>query len=84
MENFIKPRRLTFADEMGVASKSSAKPIDMPTIKPQHVKLMEIKFDSRDVAAIKSPVENVSNKTTPTKDKENVTNEQIVKELGPD
>ena len=57
MEDFIKPKRRTFSDKMGVASK----PLDVTASKPQVVKLIEIKFDPRDEAAIKSRVEKVAN-----------------------
>ena len=61
MEDFIKPKRRTFAEKMGVASKSTAKPLDVTASKPQVVKLIEIKFDPLDEAAIKSRVEKVPN-----------------------
>ena len=61
MEDFIKPKRRTFAEEMGVASKSTAKPPDVAAIKRQIKQLMENKFDSRDVAASNSRVEKVAN-----------------------
>ena len=48
---------------MGVASKSTAKPLDVTASKPQ-IKLIEIKFDPRDEAAIKSRVEKVANVST--------------------
>ena len=35
MEDFIKIKRLTFAENMGVASKSTAKFLDVAMIKPQ-------------------------------------------------
>ena len=46
---------------MGVASNSTAKPLNVTAKKPQVMKLIEIKFDRRDEAAIKSRVEKVSN-----------------------
>ena len=61
MEDFIKPKRRTFAKKMGVASKSTAKPLDVTASKPQVVKLIEIKFDRRDEAAINTRVEKVEN-----------------------
>ena len=61
MEDFIKPTRRTFAAKMGVASKSTAKPLDVTASKPQVVMLIEIKFYPGDEAAIKSRVEKVAN-----------------------
>ena len=46
---------------MCVASKTTAKPLDVPAIKPQVDKLMEIKLDTRIVAVIKSQVEKIAN-----------------------
>ena len=60
MEDFIKPKRRTFAEKMGVAFKSTAKPLDVTASKPQVVKLVGIKFDPLDEAAIKSRVEKVA------------------------
>ena len=57
MEDFIKPKRRTIAEEISVASKTTAKPLDVKAIKPQVGKLMEIKFDPRNENAIKSRVE---------------------------
>ena len=54
MEMFIKPKRLSFADEMGVASKSTGKKLDVTSIKPQVGKLMEIKSEPIDVTASQS------------------------------
>ena len=77
---------------MGVAFKLTAKPLNAAAIKPQVEKLIEIKFDSHKVAAIKSPVENVANKTELLEkaamsikliqNKEIVTDEEMVGELG--
>ena len=64
MENFIKPKRRIFAEEMVVASKSFAKPLDVSAIKPQVEKLFKIKFDPRDVAANQSRAEKVANVLT--------------------
>ena len=61
MEDFIKPKRRTFAEKMSIASKSTAKPLNVTTSKPQVVKLIEIKFDPRDEAAIKSRIEKIAN-----------------------
>ena len=61
MENIIKPKRRTFAEKMGIASKSTAKPLNVTASKPQAVKLIEIKFDPRDEAAIKSRFEKIAN-----------------------
>ena len=61
MEDFIKPKRRTFAEEMGVASKTTAKPLDVKAIKPQVTKLMEIKFDPRNEDAIRSRVQKDAN-----------------------
>ena len=61
MEDFIKPKRPTLAEKMGVASKSTAKPLDVTTSKLQVVKLIEIKFDPRDEAASKSRFEKIAN-----------------------
>lgn len=63
MKDFIKQKRLTFAEEIGVASKSTAKPLDVGVIKPQVVKLMEIKFEPRHVVEIHSRVEATTIKT---------------------
>ena len=61
MEDFIKPKRLTFSEKISVASKSTAKPLDVTTSKFQVVKLIETKFDPRDEAAIKSRFEKIAN-----------------------
>ena len=61
MEDFIKPKRRTFAEKMGVPSKSTSKPLDVTASKPQLVKLIKIKFDPGDESAIKSRVEKVAN-----------------------
>ena len=63
MEDIIQPKRCTLAEEIGVTSKSTAKSLNVAAVKPQVVKLIKIKFDPHDVAAIKSPVEKVANKT---------------------
>ena len=54
MEMFIKPKRLSFAEEMGVASKSTNKKLDIILIKPKLEKLVEIKSEPIDEIAIKS------------------------------
>ena len=61
MENFIKPKRRTFAEKMSIATKSTANPLDVTTSKPQVIKLIEIKFDPRDEAAIKSRIKKIAN-----------------------
>ena len=61
MEDLIKPKRCTLAEKMRVASKSTAKPIDVTTSKPQVVKPIEINFDPRDEAASKSRFEKIAN-----------------------
>ena len=61
MEDFIKPKRRTFAEKMSVATKSTAKPLDVTTSKPQVVRQIEIKFDPRDEAAIKLRFEKIAN-----------------------
>ena len=55
MADFIKPKRRSFAEEMGVASKSTGKKLDVISIKPKVEKLMEIKSDPIDETAIKYP-----------------------------
>ena len=55
MEDFIKPKRLSFAEEMGVDSKSTGKKLDVTSIKPKVEKLMEINSDLIDETAIKCP-----------------------------
>ena len=54
MADFIKPKPLSFAEEMGVASKSSDKKLHVTLIKPNVEKLMEIKSEQIDETAIKS------------------------------
>ena len=54
MADFIKPKRLSFAEEMGVASKSTGKKLDVSLIKPKVEKLIEIKSEPIDETAIKS------------------------------
>ena len=53
MEDFIKPKRLLFAEKIGVASKSTWKKLDVTSIKPKVKKLMEIKSEPIDETAIK-------------------------------
>ena len=84
MEMFIKSKRLSFAEEMGVASKSTGKKLDVSSIKPQVGKLMEIKSEPIDVTAIQSQVDKVAINTSPTVFKEIVSNEEIAKVLRPD
>ena len=84
MADFIKPKRLSFAEEMGVASKSTGKKLDLTLIKPKVEKLMEIKSEPIDVTAIKSQVDRVAINTSPADNKKIVSNEEIAKELGPD
>ena len=83
MENIMKLKRLTFAEEMGVLSKTITKPHDVKSIKPQLVKLIKIKIDPHDVVWITSRVE-VAIKTKPAQDKDFVTDEKLVCELRPD
>ena len=52
MADFIKPKRLSFAEEMGVASKSTGKKLDVSSIKPKVEKLMKIMYEPIDVNAI--------------------------------
>ena len=54
MADFIKPKRLSFAEEMGLAFKSTGTKLDVTSIKPKVEKLMEIKSDPIDETAIKS------------------------------
>ena len=54
MADFIKPKRLLFAEEIGVASKSTGMKLDVTLIKPKVEKLMEIKSEPIDETAIKS------------------------------
>ena len=54
MADFIKPKRLLFAEEMGVASKLTGKKLDVTFIKPKVEKLMEIKTELIDETPIKS------------------------------
>ena len=84
MEDFIKPKRLSFAEEIGVTSNSTGKKLDVTSIYPQVGKLMEIKSEPIDVTAIQSQVDNVAINTSPADNKEIVSNEDIAKELGPD
>ena len=83
MENIIKPKRLTFAEEIGVLSKTITKLHDVKSIKPQLVKLIKIKIDPHDVAWIISRVK-VAIKTKPTQDKDFVNDEKLIRELRPD
>ena len=55
MADFIKPKRLSFAEEMGVASKSTGKKLDVTSIKPKVEQLMEIKSELIDETTIKYP-----------------------------
>ena len=54
MADFSKPKRLSFAEEMGVASESTGKKLDVTLIKPKVEKLMDIKSEPIDETAIKS------------------------------
>ena len=83
MENIIKLKRLTFAEDMGVLSKTITKPHDVKSIKSQLVKLIKIKIDPHDVAWITSRVE-VAIKTKQAQDKDFVNDEKLVRELRPD
>ena len=84
MEMFIKPKRLLFAEEMGVASKSTGKKLDITSIKFKVDKLMVIKSEPIYVTPIQSQVDKVAINPSPADDKEIVSNEEIAKELGPD
>ena len=52
MEDVIKQKRLSFAKELGVASKSTGKKLDVTSIKHKVEKLMEIKSEPIDETAI--------------------------------
>ena len=54
MADFIKPKRLSFAEEICVASKSTGKKLDVTFIKPKNEKFMEIKSEPIYETAIKS------------------------------
>ena len=54
MADFIKPKRLSFAAEMGVASRSTCKKLDVTFFKPKDEKLIKIKSEPIDETAIKS------------------------------
>ena len=56
MKDFIKFKRLCFAEEISVASKLTGKKFDVTAIKPKVEKLMEIKSVQIDATAIKSQV----------------------------
>ena len=77
MADFIKPKRLSFAEEMGVASKSTGKKLDVTSINPQIGKLMEIMSEPIDVTAIQSRVDMVAINTSPADNIEIVSNEEI-------
>ena len=55
MEDFIKPKRLSFAKEMGVAFKSTGKKLDVTSIKHKVGKLIKIKSEPIDETTIKYP-----------------------------
>ena len=84
MADFIKPKRLSFAEEMGVASKSTGKKLDVTSIKPKDEKLMEINSEAIDVTAIQSQVDKVAINTSPADNTKIVSNKEIAKELEPD
>ena len=54
MADFINPNRLSFVEEMGVASKLTCKKLDVTFIKPKVENLMEIKSEPIDESLIKS------------------------------
>ena len=83
MEDFIKPKRLSFAEEMGVAFKSTGKKLEVTAIKLKVNKLIKIKSEPIDDTAIKSQVDKGAINTS-ANNKEIVSNEEIAKELGPD
>ena len=84
MEMFIKPKRLSYAEEMGVASKSTGNKLDVTSIKPKLEKLMEIKSEPIDETAIQLQVDKVAINTSPADNKKLVSNKKIAKELRPD
>ena len=84
MEDFIKPKRLSFAEELDEASKSTGKKLDVTSIKPKVKKLMEIKLEPIDVTATKSQIDKVAINTSLVDNKNIVSNKEIAKELKPD
>lgn len=83
MENIIKPKRLTFAEEIGVLSITIIKPHDVNLIKFQLVKMIKIKIDMHDVAAIISQIE-VAINTKSLQDKKFVNDKTLICELRPE
>ena len=84
MEDFIKPKRLSFSEEMGVAFKSTGKKLEVTAIKLKVKKLIKIKSEPIDETAIQSQVDKGAINTSPANNKEIVSNEEIAKELGHD
>ena len=82
MADFIKPKRLSFVEEMGVASTSTGMKLDVTSIKPKDKKLIEINSEPIDVTAIQSQVDKVAINTSPADNTEIVSNDVIAKELG--
>ena len=83
MENIIKLKRLTFAEEIGVLFKTVTKPYYVKSIKSQLVKLIKIKIDPNNVTWIISRVK-VAIKSKLAQDKDFVSDEKLVREPRPD
>ena len=84
MADFIKPKRLSFAEEMGVASKSTGNKLDATLIKRKVKKLIEIKSEPIDATAIQSQVVKIPINTLPPNNNKIVSHEKIAKVLRPD
>ena len=55
MSDFIRPKRQTFEEEMGVIFKSTAKPrVETSSVKSEPVDVVDIKSEPRDVVAFKT------------------------------
>ena len=52
MADFIRPKRLSFAKEISVASNYTSPKLDVTLIKSKVEKLMDIKFEPIDVTSI--------------------------------
>ena len=83
MENIIKPKRLNFAEEMGLLFKTITKPLDVKSIKQQLVTLTMIKIDPHNVDWIKLRVD-MAIKIKPAQDKDFVNDKKLFRELRPD
>ena len=81
MGMLIKPKRLSFAKQMGVTSKLTGKKLDVTTIKHLVEKLMEIKHEPIDVNAIQSLVDKVAINTSPADNKEIMSNYECAKDI---